>query len=412
MSPAAAISSPCSTAPRPPASRKPAAWQAAPPAPMAASSRTIATVASRLTATKAASGGPGSSATLRKAPGFLGCTGQTGPEKPISAQRRTTPSACQPPKTAIERGCRRRRRSTSGPEAAQDVAADDVALDLAGAVPDPLDPGVAPEALDPGLLHQPHAAEDLDRLVGDARQHLGREQLRLRDHPVRVPALVQQPGAVEREQVGGFDLGRHVGELERGPLELADRLAELLPARRPVGGEVEHPPRPADAGGGDGEPRGVEPGVHQLEALALLAQDLGVGDVAPVEVEDAVAVAAVGNALVARPDLETGRATVDEEAGDPLLGTGLRLLGPGRDEDDREVGEVGVADEVLGAVDHPVAAVATGRRLHRAHVGARLGLGHGEAVDLQAAHRGQEVAIPLLLVAAAQDVRGPAPEYG
>src|SRR4051794_28876369 len=258
MSPAAAISSSCSRAPRPPASRKPAAWQTAPPAPMAASSRTITTVASRLTATKAASGGPGSSATLRKARDFLGCTIQTGPENPISAQRRTTPSACHPPKTAIERGRRRRRKSTSAPEAAQDVAADDVALDLAGAVPDPLDPGVAPEALDPGLLHQPHAAEDLDRLVGDARQHLGREQLRLRDHPVRVPALVQQPGAVEREQVRGVDLGRHVGELERGARELPDQRAELPAVRRPVRGEVEHPPRPTDAGGGYGEPRGIE----------------------------------------------------------------------------------------------------------------------------------------------------------
>ena len=51
--------------PRPPDSRKPAAWQTAPPAPIAASSRTIPTVTSRLTATKAASGASGSSATLR-----------------------------------------------------------------------------------------------------------------------------------------------------------------------------------------------------------------------------------------------------------------------------------------------------------------------------------------------------------
>ena len=70
-----------------------------------------------------------------------------------------------------------------------------------------------------------------------------------------------------------------------------------------------------------------------------------------------------------------------------------------------------MADEVLGAVDHPVAAVAPGRGLHRAHVRAGLGLGHGEAVDPLAARGRQQIALALLRVAAAQDVGRPAPEH-
>ena len=61
-----------------------------------------------------------------------------------------------------------------------------------------------------------------------------------------------------------------------------------------------------------------------------------------------------------------------------------------------EVRDVGVADEVLGAVDHVVGAVATREGLHRAHVGAGLGLGHREAVDPLAADRRQEIALALL----------------
>src|SRR5262245_11657605 len=53
---------------------------------------------------------------------------------------------------------------TSGSHGSQHRPADDVPLDLGGAVPDPLDPGVAPDPLQGELVHQPHAAVDLDRL--------------------------------------------------------------------------------------------------------------------------------------------------------------------------------------------------------------------------------------------------------
>src|SRR5262245_19780052 len=76
---------------------------------------------------------------------------------------------------------------------------DDVALDLTGAVPDPLDTGVAPETLDQQLVHEAHAAVDLHRLVGDPTEHLGREDLGHRRVLVGHRPLVELPGCPERE---------------------------------------------------------------------------------------------------------------------------------------------------------------------------------------------------------------------
>src|SRR5579859_477295 len=97
---------------------------------------------------------------------------------------RTTSAAGLPPNTAIERGRSSRVRSLamrSGPAGAQQLARDDVALDLAGAVPDPLDPRIAPQALQRQLVHEPHAAIDLQRGVGHPRQHLRGIELGLRN---------------------------------------------------------------------------------------------------------------------------------------------------------------------------------------------------------------------------------------
>ena len=62
---------------------------------------------------------------------------------------------------------------------------------------------------------------------------------------------------------------------------------------------------------------------------------------------------------------------------------------------------------MLGAVQHPVIAVLNGGRLHAAQVGARAGLGHGEAVRLLAADAGEQILLALLGRARQQDVRRP-----
>ena len=74
-------------------------------------------------------------------------------------------------------------------------------LDFAGPVPDPLNPGVSPETLDGEFVHQPHAAENLNRVIGHAGQALAREEFRLRALPVRFQPLIDSPGRRQRQIV-------------------------------------------------------------------------------------------------------------------------------------------------------------------------------------------------------------------
>ena len=119
------------------------------------------------------------------------------------------------------------------------------------------------------LAHQAHAAEDLHRLVGHPAEHLRGVQLGHRGVGVGHPALVQPPGGAEGQELGGLDLGRHVGEAEADALEPPDRLAELLAGRRPPGAQLQHPPGPPHAGRRHGEPARPEPLAQQVEPVPL-----------------------------------------------------------------------------------------------------------------------------------------------
>src|SRR6266540_5939576 len=81
-------------------------------------------------------------------------------------------------------------------------------LDLAGALVDPRDAGIAVRALDPQLAHVPHPAVDLHRVVGDASERLGREELRHRG-ALRDPLATVHPrrGVIDHE-ARRVDLGR------------------------------------------------------------------------------------------------------------------------------------------------------------------------------------------------------------
>src|SRR5438128_6216062 len=135
------------------------------------------------------------------------------------------------------------RPSSSSSERPQHLSRDDVPLNLARAVPDAVDARIPPHTLQGKLAHQSHATENLDRAVGDARNHFGGEELGLRDLAICMYALVETPRGGQREVVRRVDLRDHVGELERHPLEFADGTAELASARCVVEGEVESPTR-------------------------------------------------------------------------------------------------------------------------------------------------------------------------
>src|SRR5690606_9906340 len=104
---------------------------------------------------------------------------------------------------------------------------------------------------------------------------------------------------------------------------------------------------------------------------------------------------------------EARRSLVDEKGGDLLaLAAWAVLLARGH-EDDGKSGDVGVADEMLGAVEDPVVAVLTRGGLHAAQIRPRAGLGHGEAVPGLAADAGVEILLLLLVRTGKQDVRRP-----
>src|SRR5262249_46395191 len=107
-------------------------------------------------------------------------------------------------------------------------AGDDEALDLARALVDLRDLGVAVVALRRELLRVAVAAEDLDRLAGRPARDGGGEQLRLRPlDAVRAPGLLQ-PRRAPRQGARRLDLGLHVGELLLDRSEPPDRAAERV----------------------------------------------------------------------------------------------------------------------------------------------------------------------------------------
>jgi hypothetical protein len=138
-----------------------------------------------------------------------------------------------------------------------------------------------------------------------------------------------------------------------------------------------------------------------------LAQNLTFRDAAIVEFEDGVGIATVADVAIAIADGEAGGALVDEEGSDQLLLAARGLFFPARHEADGEIGQIGMADEMLGAVQHPVIPVLPRAGLHAAQVGPRARFRHGKAIPFLAPDAGIEVFLPLLLGPCQQDVRRP-----
>ena len=134
----------------------------------------------------------------------------------------------------------------SGAQRAQQVAADDVALNLGGSIPDALDAGITPESRKRKVAHQSHAAMNLDCPVGHSREHLRSVELCRSDLAVRRQTLIEPPRGRQSQPVCRIDFRDHVGKLERDPLEAPDRLAELMAVHCMRKGEIEGAPRTAD----------------------------------------------------------------------------------------------------------------------------------------------------------------------
>src|SRR5687767_8153895 len=159
---------------------------------------------------------------------------------------------------STEAGLSRPVRRSAAHGLAEQRAGDDEPLDLARALVDLGDLGVAVVALGGELLRVAVAAEDLDRLAGLAARDGAGEQLRLGAlDGVRVAGLLQARGA-PGQRAGGLDLRLHVGELLLDRAEPADRAAERVALLGVAARRVQRGLGDPDRLGGDPDPAAVE----------------------------------------------------------------------------------------------------------------------------------------------------------
>ncbi|MGX1367066.1 hypothetical protein RKD19_002425 [Streptomyces canus] len=284
------------------------------------------------------------------------------------------------------------------------LAGDQQVHDLRGALEDAVDAQVAQDLFGgDGLLAagpeglgglEAAAAADLDEFVGDEPGHLGGVELGegALDADV-VAVLVGHLGGQVEDGLQGEGRGRDEGDLGADGFVVGDGLAPLFAGRGPLAGDLQAPLAGGDAGGRQGEAAGVESGQGDLEALALLADEVRGRDADLVEAGDAVLDAAQAHEGVAVLDGDAGRVGLDDEGGDAaLVALGLRDAG----HDDEEVGHHAVGGPQLHSVEDVVVPVGYGGGGEAGRVGADVRFGEEEGADVGAGAPGQELLLLLL----------------
>src|SRR5256714_3200061 len=237
-------------------------------------------------------------------------------------------------------------------------------VDLRRALVDDRRARVAEVALDAVLGRVAVRAEDLDRVVRSREGRLRRVPLRERGLARVPPALVLHPRRLHDEELRGLVAEHHRGDHVLDELELADRLPERPALARVLDRALEAGADDAARAGGDGEAPLVEPVHRDLEALPLLAHEV-LGRHLDVLEEELARGAGPDAELVLRVRRrEAGRALLDDEGRDALVLRGR----VGLREDERVVGDGGVGDPVLLAVQDVRVALAAAGRLHLRHV--------------------------------------------
>ncbi|MCY1432089.1 hypothetical protein D9M71_480760 [compost metagenome] len=158
---------------------------------------------------------------------------------------------------------------------------------------------------------------------------------------------------------------------------LVDRLAELHPVPRVRQRRLERGAGNAQGLGSNTDAAAFQVGQGNGQALATFAKDIGGGDAAIVEGDRAGVGGADAHLVLATVDLEARVVGGYQERRQALFAQ-LRV---GHCEDDRQPGTAGVADELLGAIDHPLAIHQFGTGAQVVRFGASLGLGQAEAAD-------------------------------
>ena len=187
----------------------------------------------------------------------------------------------------------------------------------------------------------------------------------------------------------------HVGQLELSVLELAQALAELDTLLRVLDSLVDSALAQAQGLRGDADPAAVQ-GLHgDLEALALFAQQILLGNDAVLKDQVAGGGAADAHLLLVLAGGEAGEVLLHDEGRDAVVALGLVSHG----EHHEGIGHVAVGDEALGTVEDVVVALQHRQGLLAGGVCAGVGLGQAEGTDLLAGEQVGQI-LPLLLLGA------------
>ena len=177
-------------------------------------------------------------------------------------------------------------------------------------------------------------------------------------------------------------------------LELAEPLAEGPAGGEVLHGDVEGGLGQADPGGADGHPGVGQDRESQLEPLALLAEEVVLGELDAVEGDVGGELAPLAELLV---ETEHRQAAHHGHPGGVLERDQQERRTPARPaQGHHDVGHRRVGDEPLPAVDDPPGRRPLGHRLEplRREVGRRLGLGGGERGHDVAGGEGGQVPLP------------------
>ncbi len=220
-------------------------------------------------------------------------------------------------------------------------------------------------------------AQHLHGVGGHLHRHVRAEQLRHRRLPRVRDTGVAATGGGQIDRTSGFHLGGHVGQQERQSLEREDRPAELLPRHRVFERVVERSLGQARGARGDAEPAGIQRRQGDREAVALCADQPVSGDTRAVEVHRRGRARPHAHLVLGRGRGETGSVARYQEAGDAV-----RLVRLGAGHHAVEVGDAGVRDPCLVAVQLVAVGLAHGVGGQRR--GVRAGLRFGQAVGTEA----------------------------
>ena len=263
---------------------------------------------------------------------------------------------------------------------AQDVGGNHNTLNFVGALVDGGNLSVPVEPLHLHALQVAAAAEDLQRVVGDLQGDVGGILLGHGGlHAVGHVGLLQLGGGVDQEP-GAAQFGGHVGNLESDVLLLADGLAKLNPLLGILHSSLIGPLGDTQGLSGDADASPVQGGHGNLEALALLAQQVFLGDLHIVEIQLAGGGGADAHFVIVLLKSEALPALLHDKGGDAPGAD----AGGGDSEHHIGVSLTAIGDKNFLAVEEVVIPHVLGGGLGAAGVRPGVGLGEAEGPQLLA----------------------------